>query len=160
MPDINDIRLSNAKKLAERHSSTLAAFAERIDRAPTQVSRFMGKNPTKNIGDKVARHIESCFNLEPGWLDQIHSHTTNPDITGKAHNQNALLTTLTGDTDQVELLRSVIQTVEEIEQEEGIKLSPKEKAQAITACLQTCLKRGLKHSESQAVVTAAIQAVI
>lgn len=69
--DIYEIRLANARALASQYDS-LAKFAEKIDRVPTQVSRFMGKNPTKNIGISMARHIEDICRKERGWMDTVH----------------------------------------------------------------------------------------
>ncbi|HBP5544003.1 TPA: helix-turn-helix transcriptional regulator [Pseudomonas aeruginosa] len=71
MIDISTIRRTNALSLAEQEGGT-GAFASRIDREPTQVSRLIGSNPTKNIGNKLARHIEECFDLPRGWLDVLH----------------------------------------------------------------------------------------
>ena len=71
MIDISTIRRTNALSLAEKEGGT-GAFASRIDREPTQVSRLIGSNPTKNIGNKLARHIEECFDLPRGWLDLLH----------------------------------------------------------------------------------------
>lgn len=73
MNTISDIRLSNAKKLATAYNN-LAEFSRVIDREPTQVSRFMGANPTKNIGDRIARHIEKSCRKPKGWLDTDHSN--------------------------------------------------------------------------------------
>ncbi|WP_064702679.1 LexA family protein [Halomonas caseinilytica] len=72
MKEISQIRLENARKLAEQVGGT-GAFAARIDRESTQASRFMGKKPTKNIGDRMARHIEESFNKPRGWLDTDRS---------------------------------------------------------------------------------------
>lgn len=74
MKEISEIRLENARALAEQAGGT-GAFAARIDREPTQASRFMGRNPSKNIGDRLARHIEECFGKPRGWLDTDHSQT-------------------------------------------------------------------------------------
>lgn len=71
MKEISEIRLENARALAN-HAGGTGAFASRIDREPTQASRFMGKNPSKNIGDRLARHIEECFGKPRGWLDREH----------------------------------------------------------------------------------------
>ncbi|MBN0668966.1 helix-turn-helix transcriptional regulator, partial [Pseudomonas aeruginosa] len=71
MIHIITIRRTNALSLAEKEGGT-GAFASRIDREPTQVSRLIGSNPTKNIGNKLARHIEECFDLPRGWLDVLH----------------------------------------------------------------------------------------
>lgn len=73
MKSIYDIRRFNAQLLSE-YCGSMASFSERIGRAQTQVSRLMGKNPTRNIGDKLARHIESCFCLPAYWLDRQHHH--------------------------------------------------------------------------------------
>ena len=70
MISIYEIRKSNVRKLAKVCGS-ISAFAKQIDRAPTQVSRFLGKNATRNIGDKLARHIEHSFCLPKYWLDLI-----------------------------------------------------------------------------------------
>ncbi len=80
MKTISDVRLENARFLAKKHQN-LAEFARVIDREPTQVSRFMGANPTKNIGDKIARHIEQACRQPKGWLDKDHSAQGVADIT-------------------------------------------------------------------------------
>lgn len=72
MKEISEVRLENARTLADQVGGT-GSFASRIDREPTQASRFMGKNPSKNIGDRLARHIEECFGKPRGWLDTQHS---------------------------------------------------------------------------------------
>jgi len=69
MRTIYKIRLENAKKIAASFKNR-AAFADAIDRQPTQVSRFMGKNPTKPIGDDTAALIEKSLGLEEGFLDR------------------------------------------------------------------------------------------
>lgn len=73
MKSIYDIRRFNAQLLSE-YCGTMASFSDRIGRAQTQVSRLIGKNPTRNIGDKLARHIEQCFCLPAYWLDRQHHH--------------------------------------------------------------------------------------
>jgi SOS-response transcriptional repressor LexA len=72
MNTISEIRLSNARNLAAE-CNNLAEFSRIIDREPTQVSRFMGANPTKNIGDRIARHIETKCGKPKGWLDTDNS---------------------------------------------------------------------------------------
>jgi SOS-response transcriptional repressor LexA len=75
MKTISDVRLENARFLAKKYQN-LAEFSRVIDREPTQVSRFMGTNPTKNIGDKIARHIEQACRQPKGWLDKDRSGST------------------------------------------------------------------------------------
>lgn len=74
MKTIDEIRRDNALALADAIGGN-TVFAEKIDRETTQVSRFIGKNFTKKIGDDMARHIEECFGLERGWLDQNHKQS-------------------------------------------------------------------------------------
>lgn len=71
MTDITSIRRTNALVLADQAGGP-GAFAARIDREPTQVSRLIGSNPTKNIGNRLARHIEESFGKPSGWLDLVH----------------------------------------------------------------------------------------
>ncbi|WP_169516162.1 hypothetical protein [Halomonas halocynthiae] len=86
MKEIAQIRLENARTLAEQAGGT-TQFAARVDREPTQMSRIMGANPTKNIGSRMARHIESCFNKPSGWMD--YDHDTRIDTNAHSSNHQA-----------------------------------------------------------------------
>ncbi|WP_256095400.1 MULTISPECIES: LexA family protein [unclassified Pseudomonas] len=44
-------------------------IAELLGKAPAQVSAFGGKNPTKGIGDQIAREVEKALHLHHGYLD-------------------------------------------------------------------------------------------
>ncbi|WP_413722662.1 LexA family protein [Sodalis sp. RH24] len=79
MKTIDEIRRENVRKLRDSSGGN-TSFSSMIDREPTQISRIIGKNPTKKIGDDLARHVEDCFNLPTGWLDQEHQNT---NITNK-----------------------------------------------------------------------------
>lgn len=161
MLDVSEIRLINAREIVRKECESLADFADKIDRAPTQISRIIGKRPTKSIGHKMARHIELCFNLPAGWLDQNHESAQEIEsITPEVKESSALYMTLTSESDDIDLLKSVIESVEKIQELEQIELSAEEKAQAIIACLQTCIKRGKKNSIDLSVATAAIHAVM
>jgi len=76
MNSIYDIRRDNAQLLVN-FIGNKTLFSERIERSPTQVSRILGLNPTRNIGEKLARHIEHCFCLPKFWLDQAHQQSEN-----------------------------------------------------------------------------------
>ncbi|UQB41770.1 hypothetical protein JX580_08845 [Thiomicrospira microaerophila] len=78
MNSIYDIRRDNAQLLVN-FIGNKTLFSERIERSPTQVSRILGLNPTRNIGEKLARHIEHCFCLPKFWLDQAHQEPANID---------------------------------------------------------------------------------
>lgn len=79
MRTIYEIRLANARKLASKYKNQ-AEFANAINKPATQVSRFMGKNPTKNIGDEIASDIEVALGLDPGYLDIRHYDFSLDDI--------------------------------------------------------------------------------
>ncbi|AWK13299.1 LexA family transcriptional regulator [Candidatus Fukatsuia symbiotica] len=68
------IRQDNARKLRDSTGGN-KSFSMLLDREATQISRIIGKNPTKKIGDDLARHIEKCFSLPVGWLDKEHLAT-------------------------------------------------------------------------------------
>lgn len=67
---IHEIRLSNTKKLIKDLSLSRTEFAEKIEMSYNLVSQYIGKNPTKNIGDDTADKIEKAFNKPKGFLDQ------------------------------------------------------------------------------------------
>jgi SOS-response transcriptional repressor LexA len=95
MNTISDIRLANARAIAAEYKNP-AEFARTIDRESTQVSRFMGANPTKKIGEKMARHIEKSCRKPNGWLDTDRSSTSeiavSDDKTSKTeHNRVPLI---------------------------------------------------------------------
>jgi len=54
--------------MAER-KLRLTDIADLLGKAPAQVSAFGGKNPTKGIGDQIAREIEKALKLHSGYLD-------------------------------------------------------------------------------------------
>lgn len=72
MKKIEDTRLENARLLLKNYGS-IAFLSDKIDRSATQLSRVMGKNPTKIIGTRLSRHIEHSLQLEDGWMDQDRS---------------------------------------------------------------------------------------
>lgn len=79
MKEIAQIRIENTRQLAKEAGGT-TPFAVKVDREPTQMSRVMGSNPTKNIGSRLARHIEECFGKPKGWLDYDHQNGNREDI--------------------------------------------------------------------------------
>lgn len=74
MKTIDEIRRDNARTLRDSVGGN-KSFATMLDREATQISRIIGRNPSKRIGDDLARHIEKCFQLPMGWLDQEHQTT-------------------------------------------------------------------------------------
>jgi SOS-response transcriptional repressor LexA len=66
---ISDTRLQNFKRILAERKLRLTDVADILGKAPAQVSAFGGKNPTKGIGDQIAREIEHALNLYEGYLD-------------------------------------------------------------------------------------------
>lgn len=73
--DVSEIRRRNARYLAGNEKYR-AAFAESIGKSASQVNNWIGPNPTKNIGPKNARLIESAYGKPKDWLDNVHPETT------------------------------------------------------------------------------------
>jgi SOS-response transcriptional repressor LexA len=66
---ISDTRLQNFRRIMAEQELRLTDVAERLGKAPAQVSAFGGKNPTKGIGNQIAREIEKALHLHDGYLD-------------------------------------------------------------------------------------------
>jgi SOS-response transcriptional repressor LexA len=66
---ISDTRLQNFRRVIADKKLRLTDVAELLGKAPAQVSAFGGKNPTKGIGDQIAREIENALHLHDGYLD-------------------------------------------------------------------------------------------
>jgi len=73
--NISEIRLENARYLANSIGGVVA-MAERLGKSQPQVSHFIGGNPVKNIGNKIARQIEEAFDKENGWLDNCYTESS------------------------------------------------------------------------------------
>lgn len=66
-----ETRRDNARELA-RSVGGAAEFGRTVGMEASQVSQLIGKNPIKNIGNSIARRIETSFSKPEGWLDQAH----------------------------------------------------------------------------------------
>ncbi len=55
--NIKDIRRKNFRKLA-RSVGGITDLSEHLDRSQSQIRHFIGNSPIKNIGDRLANHIE------------------------------------------------------------------------------------------------------
>ena len=74
---IHEIRLGNVRKLIKESGLSRTEFAEKIEMSYNLFSQYVGKNPTKNIGDDTADKIEKAFNKPKGYLDQSDSNAIN-----------------------------------------------------------------------------------
>jgi len=73
--NISEIRLENARYLANSIGGVVA-MSVKLGKSQPQVSHFIGGNPVKNIGNKIARQIEEAFDKENGWLDNCHTESS------------------------------------------------------------------------------------
>ena len=69
---IHEIRLNNARNLMKESGLSRTDFAEKVGLSYNLISQYIGKNPTKNIGDETAIKIEQAFNKPKGFLDQAN----------------------------------------------------------------------------------------
>lgn len=72
-----DIRRTNLERLLEKHlaqaGNTKASFAELLGISASQFSQLLGEKSVRNVGDKMARKIETSLGLPNAWLDSVHS---------------------------------------------------------------------------------------
>nr|WP_318382705.1 LexA family transcriptional regulator [uncultured Enterobacter sp.] len=84
-----EIRKVNLEALFEQkrveEGLTKAQFAELADMSPAMLSQLIGENPNRNVGDRLARKIETALSLPVGWMDSLHSKDTpgNVSFSGK-----------------------------------------------------------------------------
>lgn len=71
--NIYDLRLQLLRQVMEQQHMNLQRLADKLDRAPSQCSSFAGSKPTKNIGEKLARHIERSLGLPRTYLDDVRN---------------------------------------------------------------------------------------
>jgi SOS-response transcriptional repressor LexA len=75
--DISAIRLANMHLLIDRAGGR-TSFSDKMGVSYAQISHYVGKNPSRNIGDKIARQAEDVFGLEHGWMDCLHGLKNEP----------------------------------------------------------------------------------
>jgi hypothetical protein len=72
MKTAKDIRRENLRSIC-RELGSISKVAIKINRSQPQVSHLICCRRTKNIGNKLATHIENIFNKPQGWLSQINT---------------------------------------------------------------------------------------
>jgi SOS-response transcriptional repressor LexA len=82
---ISDTRLKNFRRVIAEKKLRLTDIADRLGKAPAQVSAFGGKNPTKGIGDQIAREIEKALGLHQGYLDMPYGISESSNLTVLSH---------------------------------------------------------------------------
>ncbi|MEL6236989.1 MAG: hypothetical protein AAFO57_00530 [Pseudomonadota bacterium] len=69
--DISTIRRMNVRIL-EREAGSLAKLAEMAGTKENYLSQCTSKLPARNIGNDVARRLESGMGKPYGWMDESH----------------------------------------------------------------------------------------
>lgn len=72
--DVYATRRDNLRALARAFDSR-AALADRLGTSTVQLNHIIGKNPVKNLGEKLARRWEERLDLEVGALDRPGTYT-------------------------------------------------------------------------------------
>ncbi|MQA39010.1 hypothetical protein [Rugamonas aquatica] len=78
-----DIRRENARALAHSVGGP-TDFGRMLEMDASQVSQIIGKNPKKNIGNSIAKRIETAFSKPGGWLDVAHQKGSDMDSESRA----------------------------------------------------------------------------
>jgi len=72
--EITKIRRENIRNFISANFKTRLEFANAIGKSPSQVAMwFMESNGKRDIGEKLAREIESSLQLPNKWLDKLHT---------------------------------------------------------------------------------------
>ena len=85
---IEVIRRENVKKLMKINSMSRNDLSEGADINYALLGHYIGKNPSKAIGDEIASRIEQYFDKPSHWLD--HEHDSNQLELGMIVGSNAV----------------------------------------------------------------------
>ena len=88
---IEVIRRENTKKLIADSGLTRREFADKSGINYGLLGHYIGKNPSKAIGDENAQKIEAFFNKPLNWLD--HEHDKNEDLLEEIKNSDTVQVT-------------------------------------------------------------------
>lgn len=88
---IEVVRRENVKKLMELKKISRSELAEGADINYALLGHYIGKNPSKAIGDEIAHRIEVFFGKPANWLD--HEHDRNEDLFEEIKNSDTVQVT-------------------------------------------------------------------
>jgi hypothetical protein len=71
LEQVRRLRIENVRRLMAQFDRQ-TDFAKAIAQSEAFVSQIAGENPSRNIGEALARDIERCIGLPQGWLDEQH----------------------------------------------------------------------------------------
>lgn len=70
--DVTEIRRENLRAVANKLGGN-ARLAEKLGQSSSFIGQLIGKTPKANIGNTLARKIETQIDKPHGWLDQPHT---------------------------------------------------------------------------------------
>lgn len=76
--DIKSIRRKNMVALLKGRSKS--ECAELWGTSPSYLSQMLSENPTRSVGDVMARRVEMAELLPHGWLDQVHDTADHSEL--------------------------------------------------------------------------------
>jgi hypothetical protein len=106
--DMHQIRLLNLEVLIKKHGSA-AKIANLIGSSPTVFSVIRSdRHPDKNMGNGMARRIETALSLPHGWMDQLHDdETTTSQVTPKIESTSSYTSSRKAD----QVIKNIINSV-------------------------------------------------
>lgn len=75
---IREIRKRNLEKLIAKLGLGKGEFAAMIYISPSYLSQILSLKTKRNMGDYVARKIETTLCLPKGWMDNLHDDDVPP----------------------------------------------------------------------------------
>lgn len=70
--NVSEIRRLNTMSLQKQMQFGLDQFAKKVGISPTLMENYIGEHPSKNMGDKISRTVETAFDKPVNWLDHLH----------------------------------------------------------------------------------------
>ena len=89
MQNIRDVKRANLRLLIEKYG--VAEVCARTGMKAPQLSQYVGRSQTRNLGDKNARRIEQAFNLPPNHMDAPHEASVLDQLLNAARHADAEL---------------------------------------------------------------------
>lgn len=107
---ISEIRRANVRALIGSDRGRQADIARRASMSDSQLSQILSETNPKNIGNLIARRLESVFAVSRGWLDTPHSdeelHAIQPKACGEIQQQTEVIIPFTISPEEIALVNA------------------------------------------------------
>jgi len=147
---IREIRYHNARLLQESVGGQ-KSMIEITGKSQAQISSILGTNPSKGIGNNLARELEQTFNKPTGWLDIWHDTLTdNP--ANVQEEKGTYMDRIQLNQDHISLSREIIFNIERRQ----FILTADQKARLITGVFASCTNHNITANDlSDAIIDSA-----